>query len=155
MKHLLFLLGAVTLSAADIDAKAAFERLKTLAGEYQANKSTITYELVGNGTVVLERETIENMSPMVTMYHLDGDRLILTHYCHAGNQPRMQARRFDAKTGEIRFEYLDGTNMKPADGHMHNATIRIEDPKTVVADWEFFNNGKLATTETFRYIKVK
>jgi len=48
---------------------------------------------------------------MISVYHLDGDRLILTHYCEVGNQPRMQATSFDPKSNEIDFNFLDATNM--------------------------------------------
>jgi len=33
---------------------------------------------------------------MLTLYHRDGNRLVLTHYCREGNQPGMQAKPFDA-----------------------------------------------------------
>jgi len=36
-------------------------------------------------------ESMEHES-MVTMYHLDKGRVMMTHYCSAQNQPRMQAR---------------------------------------------------------------
>ena len=46
----------------------------------------------------------------------------------AGNQPRMQARGFDEKTGILRFEYLDATNLASrAAGHMRNVTLRLDD----------------------------
>ena len=56
---------------------------------------------------------------MVSMIHLDGpNRLLMTHYCGAGNQPRMQASVSpDGKT--ITFNYVDATNLSAPDaGHM-------------------------------------
>src|SRR5207302_4729156 len=118
------LLAAGLACAADpaVDAKAAFARLKSLAGEWEADtsmgKSHVTYEVIAGGATVLERETISNMHDMLTAYHLDGDRLLLTHYCMAGNQPRMQALGYDNKTGELRFEFLEATNLaSPQAGH--------------------------------------
>src|SRR5579863_8610060 len=94
------LTALATLEAADLkpdnraDAAAAFARLKTLVGEWEANrpdgKVRLAYELTGGGSALVERQAEEKMPAMMTVYHLDGDRLILTHYCMAGNQPRMQ-----------------------------------------------------------------
>src|SRR5690348_9833305 len=90
------LLTAAAVSAEqpkpEIDAAAAFSRLKSLAGEWQADTQTgkayLKYEVIAAGTAVMERETAEKMPEMLTVYHLDGKRLVLTHYCMAGNQPR-------------------------------------------------------------------
>ncbi len=96
---------ADTQTAVGTDAAAAFARLKGLVGEWEANadvgKARLVYELTGGGSAVVERESAENMPVMMTVYHLDGNRLLLTHYCMAGNQPRMEARSFDPAPGEI------------------------------------------------------
>ena len=34
---------------------------------------------------------IKGKEDMISMFNLDGDRVVLTHYCAAGNQPRMVA----------------------------------------------------------------
>jgi hypothetical protein len=95
------------------------------------------------------------MPVMLTLYHVDGDRLLLTHYCMAGNQPRMQAKRFDAAAGEIEFQFLDGTNMTPASGHMHNARFRLLDERHFQSEWQFYENGKSKQSETFQYTRVR
>ena len=68
-----------------IDAKAAYARLGTLAGEWEADTSMgkihLTYELIAGGSALVERETTDHMPPMETVYHLDGNRLQLSHYC--------------------------------------------------------------------------
>jgi hypothetical protein len=158
-------LGCVTVGAGapaepTVDATAAFARLKTLAGEWEADtsmgKSRVTYEVVADGTAVLERETAEKMPTMVTMYHIDGGRVLLTHYCMAGNQPRMQARQFDANTGALKFEFLDATNLaNAAAGHMHNVSLRFLDRDHLVTQWEFYENGKPTFAEEFRYTRVR
>jgi len=142
-----------------LDAAAAFSRLKSLVGEWEADtqmgKVHISYELVAGGTALLERESGEKMPVMLTLFHVDGDRLLLTHYCMAGNQPRMLAKRFDAAAGEIEFQFLDGTNLTPGAGHMHNARFHLVDDQHFQSEWQFYENGKLKFAEKPQYTRVR
>ena len=146
--------------ANDVDAKAAFERLSSLAGEWEADssmgKSHITYELIAGGSTLVERETMDHMPPMETMYHIDGKRLLLTHYCAAGNQPRMQATLFRPTSGDLQFEFIDATGMASAsDGHMHNARFRLVDRNHFSSEWDFYENGQKRSTESFHFVRIR
>jgi hypothetical protein len=146
-----------------LDANAAFARLKALAGEWEGNdlkmgKLHVTYEVVSGGSAVLERFTAEKMPPgsdMVTVYHQDGDRLLLTHYCMAQNQPRMRATRFDPASGELEFDMLDATNLKPGGGHMHSARFHFTDDKRFSSEWKFMEGGQGKFTETAEYRRIR
>ncbi|MBV9505444.1 MAG: hypothetical protein JO323_10640 [Acidobacteriia bacterium] len=143
-----------------IDSQAAFSRLKTLTGEWEANSSMgkvhESFESIAGGTALVERETSEHMPPMQTVYHLDGNRLLLTHYCALGNQPRMQANAYNASTGALSFAFLDATNLaSPGAGHMHNAGYQFADSNHFTASWELFENGKKKTTETVQFTRVR
>lgn len=169
MKRHAFVIATVLLAASAVlaaDPKsenppgpAAYARLKTLVGEWEANtgmgKAHLSYELIAGGTSLVERESAEKMPAMLTVYYLDGDRLLLTHYCMAGNQPRMQARDFNPETGEVAFEFLDATNLAPGGGHMHNAKIQVSDRDHLNTQWEFYENGQRKTAETAQYTRVK
>ena len=159
------LLAAVALHAAPAKSErandaAAFARLKTLAGEWEADtamgKAHVSYEVIAGGTALVEKETAEKMPAMLTVYHLDGDRLLLTHYCMAGNQPRMQAKAFNPESGELHFQFLDATNLTdPGAGHMHNATFRLVDNNHLTTEWEFYENGQKKFSETAQYTRVR
>lgn len=159
------LLAGICLFAADqptatLDTAAAFARLKGLAGEWQADtpqgKGHLSYTVIAGGATVVERESAENMPEMMTVYHLDGKRLMLTHYCAAGNQPRMQAESYDPASGELKFRFLDATNLANADaGHMRNVTLRFVDDAKLVSQWEFYQDGKPKFTEQFEYKRVR
>ncbi|HMD49018.1 MAG TPA: hypothetical protein VKG79_07965 [Bryobacteraceae bacterium] len=154
------LLSASPKSESANDAPAAFARLKTLVGEWEANmpdgKAHLTYELTGGGTVLVERESEDKMPSMMTVYHLDGDRLILTHYCMTGNQPRMQARAINLQTGEIQFQFLDATNLaNPNAVHMHNVRLRLVDNNHLDADWQLYENAAPKETESAHYTRVR
>jgi hypothetical protein len=142
-----------------IDPKVAFARLKSLAGEWEADtqmgKVQVSYEVIAGGTAVVERESGEKMPVMLTLYHLDNGRLLLTHYCAAGNQPRMQASAYSPQTGELEFRFLDATNLAEGAGHMRNARFRFLTSDRLESRWEFHENGKLKSTETWQYKRVR
>jgi len=170
MKHLklfsLFLLFAaiaVPVFASDDSAPAAFERMKKLAGAWTATASDgkqvrVTYEVIGNGSALVERETGmgDNHDGMETVYHLDGDKLMLEHYCMAGNQPRMRASGYNPQTGELKFDFVSAGNLKtPNDGHMHNASFRFISNDQFASEWTFYKDGKAQFTEKIQYKRVE
>jgi len=66
---------------------------------------------------------------------------VLTHYCAAGNQPRMRAHRHrrDARWPSTSTAH----NLDPAqDGHMHSGTIEFLDADRIRATWIGWNKGK-------------
>lgn len=148
------------LATENLNASAGFSRLKTLVGDWQADtqtgKARVTYELVSGGSVLVGHERVENMPEMMTVYYLDGNRLLLTHYCMLGNQPRMQAQPFNAASGELKFQFLDATNLKsPGDGHMHDAKIRFTDENHIVTEWQLYESGQPKMTETAQFTRTR
>jgi hypothetical protein len=107
-------------SPASPDSRAALERLKTLVGRWESTvkgsssgPGTVTYSLTGGGSVL-----VENAGGMMTAYHLDKNQLVLTHFCGAGNQPRMRIKAADDR--HIAFEMYDITNL--ADPQAYHST---------------------------------
>jgi hypothetical protein len=75
----------------------------------------------------------------VTMFYLDNDRLVLTHYCDAGNRPRMAARTSpDGKT--LEFDFLDVAGNTQY-GHMEHAVFTFIDANHHTEDWTFKMKG--------------
>jgi len=153
-----------TAGASDApDAAAAFERLKGLVGVWEVTvpsgtKATVRYELTASGSALYERYADASMgagNEMITIYHLDSGRLLLTHYCMAGNQPRLLLKRFDSATGELDFDFLDATGLKDENsGHMRRAQFRIADPNRYESRWEFVENGKTTFDEKQELTRV-
>jgi hypothetical protein len=144
--------------------RAAFERLKALVGSWEAEspggrRVRLTYELAAGGSVLVERYTAGDLpggETMLTTYYLDGERLMLTHYCVAGNQPRLRAERFDPGAGELEFEFAGASNLPdPNAGHIRRAKFRFEDADRFTGEWEWFEKGRLAKTEVLRYRRVR
>ena len=141
-----------------ITAQAAFEKLKTLAGDWhgtvgergKGEAGTVTYRLIANGSALAETLFAGTPHEMITLYHLDRDKLVLTHYCAAGNQPKLALTR-KSSPELLDFDFVSGTNMKSKkDEHMHALRIRFEGPNAIVAEWDGSKNGrKTDTTRVF------
>ena len=156
MKRVLFglviLLSATALAGAPVSPKVAFEQLKKLVGTWEGTGEDkgmkVIYRLTGAGTTLIETQLAGTAMEMVSMYHMDGPDLIMTHYCAAGNQPTMKYVPGDGKS--LDFDFLKGSNMKPTDMHIHAARIRILSSDTLESDWIGYMNGKAAHTVTFK-----
>jgi hypothetical protein len=75
----------------------------------------------------------------LTMVYLEGDRLLLTHYCDAGNRPRMAARVSpDGNTIEFDFVDVSGSTKH---GHMDHAVFTIIDANHHTEDWTYLMPG--------------
>ena len=128
---------------------AAFERLKSLAGEWQAKSSKgwdepVSYQIVAGGSVVVESNSFKDapQNTMFTMFHLDGDRLLATHYCASGNQPRLIASGVSDDGRQLTFTYLDATGLPSRDhGHMDQAVFRFLAPDRFTARWTWYQKG--------------
>jgi hypothetical protein len=144
---------------ANSNATAAFDKLKSLAGTWEADtpkgKITAKFELTSGDTVVLEHLSSPVDGEMLTLYTLDGDRVLLTHYCHVGNQPRMQASSFDPKTNQIGFSFVDVTGLpNSAAPHMHQAVFTLTSPDQLTETWTRYQDGKPAMTFPFTFHRV-
>src|SRR5947209_1905653 len=117
-------------SAAQSDAQRLFDKLKTLLGSWDSDNPKrpfqVKFRLSSNGTAIVS-DMDAAPDNMVTIYHLDDGRLMMTHYCAAGNQPRMVGKISpDGKT--LEFDFLDATNLNSTpDGHMHREVITVAD----------------------------
>ena len=137
---------AATASFAASDAQKSFEQLQGLSGTWEGKTSDgmavqVNYRSTAMGSALMSE--IKNMKDdMITMFNLDGDRLLLTHYCGAGNQPRMLASASpDGKT--VTFDFLDATNLaSPEAAHMHHVVISMLDANHHTEEWTLTDHGK-------------
>jgi hypothetical protein len=135
-------------------AGSGFDRMKTLVGQWDATgpegKTRVTFQLISQGTALME--TLVNES-MVTVYHPDGEAISMTHYCAAGNQPRMRAQ--SSKGDSIAFQFVDAGNLKKSsDGHMARLVITFHDADHITEEWTWTAGGK-ENTSVFKLERVK
>ena len=147
-------------------APSPLERFKALKGAWDADidadgksDGTVEYRVVGAGSAVVETLFAGTEHEMVTVYHMDGATLMCTHYCAAGNQPRLTAVKIEADNAGICtvvFEMKDVTNLTdPKAMHMHAATFTFAADGTVRSVWRSQADGKPGHTADFRLTRRK
>jgi hypothetical protein len=145
----LLALAAPRATASSAQAPA-FDKLKTLVGEWEGTNSNgpvkVIYTLVAGGTALMERLEPANEPEMVTMYSADGDHVVVTHYCSAGNQPQMVAQATAGKAEKLSFTLVRVTGMKtPDEAHMVGLVLTLSDKDHLTQEWKYQNKGKTLT----------
>lgn len=142
------------------DAEKSFDQLKTLAGAWQGaatvdppqkdmgngSLTQVSLRVTSRGNAIVHemKDAAAGDDPTrydhpVTMFYLDNDRLLLTHYCDAGNRPRMVARTSpDGK--KVEFDFLDVAGSTQY-GHMQHAVFTIIDANHHTEDWTYLMPG--------------
>jgi hypothetical protein len=142
------------------NSTAAFDQLKSLAGTWEGKKGgdapvKLTYEVVSNGSVVMERLQSAKEAEMITMYCVEGNRLVVTHYCSMGNQPKMQTAALTGATGKYDFHFVSVAGTKtPDESHMVALSLTIPDKDHLAQVWTFEDHGK-SSSESFTYSRVQ
>jgi hypothetical protein len=156
-------------SKSGVDAKAAFKRLTTLAGTWKGqiagehkddknkddadrhpDKASVTYKVTGAGSALVETQFPGQAHEMVSVYHLDGDDLRMTHYCAARNQPHVKLDREKSTPDHLIFVFDGGTNLDPKkDMHIHGLEITFHDDGKITSAWEGYVDGKSAGFTSF------
>jgi len=144
------------LAADGVTAQQVFDRLATLSGEWNGSAKGEgeaeaegehsvhhVFELSAANTVVMETMNPGGAHEMINMYHVDGDDLVMTHYCAGGNQPTMKVKLEESSLDHLVFEFTGGTNLDAAtDNHIHDAAIHWNDDGTLLSTWRAFGNGE-------------
>ena len=145
MKHLAMatmLLLLIPAGSAQSTPQQSFDTIKSLAGSWLGEMGGqplhVTLRVTSMGNTVMHEMSGEGQTDdPISMFHLDGDRLMLDHYCDAGNQPRMLATTSpDGKT--ITFDFASATNLLPGqEGHMQHVVFHIIDANHHTETWNF------------------
>ena len=80
-------------------------------------KTTVEYRVTAGGSVVMETMFAGEPHEMITMYTVDGDSLVATHYCSGGNQPVLKLNAAKSTADELVFDFVSVTGT-----HTHDAT---------------------------------
>ena len=131
------------------DAQEAFDKLKSLAGSWVGPLSIdhsdpsmegmigqFSLRVTSRGNALVHELSVAGIPDHpVTMFYLEGDRLLATHYCDAGNRPRFVGTLSpDGKT--LTFEFLDLSG-GDEHGHMVKGVFTFIDETHHTEEWTF------------------
>jgi hypothetical protein len=153
-------------AAPESDAENAFSKLKALAGNWEGRATlnppsahedpglmqvslrvtsrgnALVHEMSGKDDSNAKRKADLNSTDSdhpITTFYLDGDRLLLTHYCDAGNRPRMVGK-VSPDGRKIEFTFLDVSGATQH-GRMDHAVFTIIDADHHTEDWTYLMPG--------------
>jgi len=149
---LFLMIHAVSIALGN--SEAAFDTFKSLQGSWaiQSQEKTLpiemTYEVGSNGSIVTERFGKE-----LSVIYRDGQSLLMTHFCNAGNQPRLRLKD-SSQPGVMEFEMFDITNLKSPDAaHVERVIYRIIGDKKVDLEIVWLE-GKSETSEKYTLTRI-
>jgi hypothetical protein len=136
------------------EAQQSFDKLKTLAGTWEGKVTglpeeftkgkinelmQVTLRVTSRGNALMHEMKGDGPDDPITMLYLDNDRLLLTHFCDAGNRPRMVGT-ISPDGRSVEFEFLDvaGNTLY---GHMHHALFTFIDADHHTEEWTFILKG--------------
>ncbi len=135
-------------AAAEPAKKATLlDKLKPLAGEWEMTAEgktqlALSIKVSSAGSVVCETMFPGSPHEMTNMYSMDGDALIVTHYCAMGNQPRMRCKA-ESAPGVLHFVRDGGTNIAKDQTYMGELKLTITGNDQLKHEWQSFKGDKL------------
>ena len=154
----LLLIFASAAAFAESDAQKTLERFKSMVGVWEGKNTAgeavqDTYRLAAGGTAVMGENKMGS-EDMLSLFYVDGDRLLMTHFCPSGSQPRMRAT-FSPDLKTVSFDLFDVTGLPdPQKGHMSRAVYFFPDADHYSEEWTWMQDGK-ATTFRFEMQRKK
>jgi len=157
----LVLIAASVINAAEKPKSAiAFEQLTSLLGVWKGvqdgTEVKLTYTLTANGSALMEEFKPKDGPVMITMFSVDGDHLIATHYCSARNQPQMATDAItEPKTKRLVFSLVRVTGLTtPDDWHNTGLVMVLEDSEHLTQEWKYQYKGETGT-RSFHYTRER
>ncbi len=145
-------------AATDAEAAALLGRLKQLEGVWElrvpgAPPTSTVFSIGAGGSIVRETMMPGDKGEMTNVYHMDGASLVMTHYCGAGNQPRMRATSSDGHT--MAFVFEGATDLQSGEHCMGSMTLMFINPDTVAQEWMHHDPSGPGDTVRFMLARKK
>ncbi|HJP58955.1 MAG TPA: hypothetical protein VJ865_03125 [Gemmatimonadaceae bacterium] len=162
-------IGAVLMASTSTSAQSAvratnssertFKQLASLVGVWEGVEDgvpfQVSYTLSGAGTALMEEVRPGDPKAMLTLFTVDGDHLVATHYCVVGNQPQMVSGVPDDLHKGVVFTLARVTGMKTPDAwHNTGLTFTLDDNDHLTQRWTYLYKGQAGST-VFHYTRKK
>ncbi|MFL6228934.1 MAG: hypothetical protein ACJ741_09150 [Pyrinomonadaceae bacterium] len=115
----------------------------------------LTIRVTSTGNAVLHEVTgAGRPDDPITVFYVEGERLLLTHYCDAGNRPRMGGKMSpDGKTIDFTFVDISGSTQK---GYMSRAVLGMIDADHHTEAWAYvLPDGRQLQTPPVEFTRKK
>jgi hypothetical protein len=154
-----FAVAAAALATDKTKSEEAFDRLASLKGEWKGKidgvDTTLIYTLTANGSALMEECRPQKGHEMITLFTVDGDRLIATHYCSAKNQPQMETPVITDANKRLEFWPVRVTGLKsPDDFYNTGLTVIQENNDHLTQEWSYQHKGKTGKN-IFHFTRVR
>ena len=129
------------------------DRFKALEGDWSGKfadgkEINVTYTTFSGGNAVMETFRLPDGTDMRSIYHLNGDKLMMTHYCESGNQPRLQSRPL-TESKDITLNFLDITNVgdPKMSSYLYRVAFHLDNQNQISQDITWLIQGKESTNK--------
>ena len=145
-------IGLMIGATVQADTEAVMQKLKSLEGEWMVvneqgevlDQVGSEFRLTANGSALREFMDPGGQYEMLNVYHADGDRVLMTHYCGAGSQPRLEVVPAEEGNGLLlKFDSI--TNLPSPEAHfMHHAEYEWDGDDRLTTTWYGSENGEIS-----------
>jgi len=155
----LAIIAAAALPADKTKSEETFDRLASLQGEWRGQingiNTVLIYTLTANGSALMEQCRPDKGPEMITMFTVDGDHLLATHYCSAKNQPQMATSPIADVHKPLAFSLVRVSGLKSPDD-FHNTALKViqEDDDHLTQEWSYEHKHK-SGKNSFRFTRVR
>ena len=139
-----------------------FEKVKSLEGKWAGTTTeggkesnvSVTYHLTSGDSAVVETLFPGTDHEMVSVYHDEGGKLAMTHYCMLGNRPNLALSK--SSQTEMTLDFAKNNTINPkSEDHMHSLRLVFIDNDTLVQNWSGITNGKEKEPTVLKLSRVK
>jgi len=130
---------------------ALLDKVKSLEGTWEgtdASAGVTEFKVCSGGTAVREIMALGTRNEMTNMYRLEGNELVVTHYCAMGNQPEMHASSPAGNQLMFVCDHVSDLDT-PDEAYMGGLTLVFADHDHLRELWSTCVKGEIQKGEPF------